>query len=140
MLKDNHITAARARTSSSSIASSSGTGGGIKEAVTAARKVGGFSVKIEVEVSTAVEAAEAVEAGADVVMLDNFPMDQVGPVAKGLKEGFPGQGFLVEVSGGVTGRGLEGVDLRGWEGGVDVVSSSSVHQGVEVVDFSLKVV
>ncbi|KAL9099632.1 MAG: hypothetical protein Q9187_009470, partial [Circinaria calcarea] len=82
MLKDNHIWA-----SSNSIT----------RAVHAAQAVGGFSVKVEVECQSEVEAAEAIEAGADVVMLDNFRGEEVKVVAKRLKERFGRQGrFLIE--------------------------------------------
>ena len=140
MLKDNHVRAWRAAAGSEEGGEGKGKGteGGISGAVAAARRVAGFSVKIEVEVGSVAEAEEAVEAGAEVVMLDNFDFKVVGSVARGLKERFPGWGGLVEVSGGVT---AEGVQNGGWDlRGVDVVSSSAVHQGVGVVDFSLKVV
>ena len=42
------------------------------QAVQAARKVGGFSIKIEVECRSVDEACQAAKAGADIVMLDNF--------------------------------------------------------------------
>lgn len=122
MLKDNHIAAAH---------------GSIPRAVAAARAAGGFALKIEVECGTADEAHEAVAAGADVVMLDNFLPADVGEVVQGLRERWGReQRFLVEVSGGLN----EG-NLKGWAGGgVDVISTSSIHQGVPHVDFSLKIV
>jgi nicotinate-nucleotide pyrophosphorylase (carboxylating) len=118
MLKDNHIWAS----------------GSITRAVHAAKAVGGFAVKVEVECQTEAEAAEAVAAGADVVMLDNFSPDGVVRAVRALRARFPA-GYLVEVSGG-----LRAADLGGWLEGVDVVSTSSIHQGVGHVDFSLKVV
>lgn len=120
MLKDNHIWSA----------------GSIPRAVAAARAVGGFSVKIEVECQSAAEALEAVEAGADVVMLDNFRAEDVAPAVQRLRNDERESGVLVEVSGGLTEENLEG-----WAGcGVDVISTSSIHQGVGHVDFSLKLV
>ena len=47
-------------------------GGSIPTAVAAAKASGGFAVKVEVECQTEEEAHTAIEAGADVVMLDNF--------------------------------------------------------------------
>jgi len=49
--------------------------GGIKQAVKSAKAVGGFAVRIEVECRSEDEGREAIEAGADIVMLDNvtFP-------------------------------------------------------------------
>ncbi|KAL9611831.1 MAG: hypothetical protein Q9167_003558 [Letrouitia subvulpina] len=124
MLKDNHIWAC---------------GGSITAAVRAAQAAGGFAVKVEVECRTEEEAAEAVRAGADVVMLDNFAAEEVHEVARRLKEMGRAEGrksFLVEVSGG-----LEEGNVAGFVGpDVDVLSTSSIHQGVKHVDFSLKIV
>ncbi|KAI4212832.1 MAG: hypothetical protein LQ351_004535 [Letrouitia transgressa] len=125
MLKDNHIWAC---------------GGSITAAVRAAQASGGFAVKVEVECRSEAEAAEAVRAGADVVMLDNFPAGEVQGVAARLKElgraEGKGGGFLIEVSGG-----LEEGNVAAFAGpDVDVVSTSSIHQGVKHVDFSLKIV
>lgn len=87
MLKDNHVWSR----------------GSIKDAVAAAKAVGGFSLKVEVEVQSEAEADEAIEAGADVVMLDNFTGSGVKVAAKSLKQRWAGKRtFLVEVSGGVT--------------------------------------
>ena len=107
-----------------------------------ARAAGGFALKVEVEVKTEAQAHEAIRAGADVVMLDNFPPADVAAVARRLRARWGGpaaaekRSFLLELSGG-----LHQGNLDGWNGdGVDVVSSSSVHQGVPHVDFSLKIV
>lgn len=87
MLKDNHVWSR----------------GSIKEAVAAAKAVGGFSLKVEVEVQSEAEADEAIEAGADVVMLDNFTGEGIKVAAKSLKERWAGKRhFLLEVSGGIT--------------------------------------
>ena len=124
MLKDNHIWAC---------------GGSITRAVKAAKAAGGFSVKVEVECQSEVEAREAVEAGADVVMLDNFSGEQAGHAVKGLKAHFQGiskkSDFLIEVSGGLTESNIKEYA----DAGVDILSTSSIHQGVPHVDFSLKV-
>ncbi|KAG6002297.1 hypothetical protein E4U54_000912, partial [Claviceps lovelessii] len=87
MLKDNHVWSK----------------GSITHAVRAARAVAGFSLKIEVEVQTEQEADEAIAAGADLVMLDNFTAEGVSIAAASLKERWAGQRqFLLEVSGGLT--------------------------------------
>ncbi|MCJ1226358.1 hypothetical protein MMC12_003008 [Toensbergia leucococca] len=121
MLKDNHIWAA----------------GSITRAVHAAKAAGGFAVKVEVECQSEAEADEAVAAGADVVMLDNFTGEGVQVTARGLRERWRGKGreFLIEVSGGLTEENVGGFVC----GDVDVVSTSSIHQGVQHVDFSLKI-
>lgn len=145
MLKDNHIWACE---------------NDIPKAIRAARAAAGFSVKVEVECGSEAEAVEAVRAGADVVMLDNFkPGGELEAVVGRLRGRFDGGGggeggkggegeggkeggkegkreFLIEVSGGLGEGNLEGYVVEG----VDVVSTSSIHQGVKHVDFSLKVV
>lgn len=125
MLKDNHIVAA----------------GSITSAVRAAKAAGGFAIKVEVECQSSKEADEAIAAGADVVMLDNFSGEAVKIAAAELKEKW-GKGtgdrkaFLVEVSGGLTEENVESYVCSD----VDVISTSSIHQGVKHVDFSLKIV
>jgi nicotinate-nucleotide pyrophosphorylase len=121
MLKDNHVWSR----------------GSITEAVLSARHVGGFSLKIEVEVQSEEEADEAIAAGADVVMLDNFTGEGVKVAARSLKERWRGKGkkFLLEVSGGLTADNVEGYVCED----IDVVSTSFIHQGVPHVDFSLKI-
>ncbi|KAK4969829.1 nicotinate-nucleotide diphosphorylase (carboxylating) [Elasticomyces elasticus] len=124
MLKDNHIWAC---------------GGSIGTAVAAAKAAAGFAVKVEVECQSEAEANQAIEAGADVVMLDNFSPEEMKKSAKSLKDRW-GRGrearALIEVSGGLTEDNVEGYVCED----VDVISSSSIHQGVKHVDFSLKIV
>lgn len=121
MLKDNHIWSH----------------GSITRAVESAKAAGGFSVKIEVECQSKQDATEAIRAGADVVMLDNFPAKRVQPVAGELKDDWRGRkDFLVEVSGGLTQENV--TDFAG--SSVDIISTSSIHQGVPHLDFSLKLV
>ncbi|RKF82391.1 Nicotinate-nucleotide pyrophosphorylase [Golovinomyces cichoracearum] len=87
MLKDNHIWAK----------------GSIKNAVQAAQKAGGFSLKVEVEVGNRADAHEAIEAGADIIMLDNFNGDELKVLAVDLKREWAGKrNFLLECSGGLT--------------------------------------
>ena len=123
MLKDNHIWAC---------------GGSINTAVAAAKSAGGFSIKVEVECQSLDEANQAVEAGADVVMLDNFEPDDMKKAAKALKDkwGRGPRAPLIEVSGGLTEGNVEKYVCDD----VDIISSSSIHQGVKHVDFSLKIV
>ncbi|KKY18877.1 putative nicotinate-nucleotide diphosphorylase [Phaeomoniella chlamydospora] len=87
MLKDNHIWA----------------NGSITKAVHAARAVGGFALKIEVECQSEAEADEAIEAGADIVMLDNFDGNGLKLAARSVKERWRGKkDVLLECSGGLT--------------------------------------
>ncbi|KAI5477613.1 hypothetical protein MNV49_006100 [Pseudohyphozyma bogoriensis] len=122
MLKDNHIWSK----------------GSITQAVQAARSVGGFAVKVHVECQSLEEAREAIAAGADIVMLDNFTPEGIRVAAKALREDRAltgGRGALVEVSGGLTEENL----AESLCDDVDILSTSSIHQGVSTVDFSLKI-
>ncbi len=144
MLKDNHIWSSPTRT--------------ITSAVHAAQSASGFSVKVEVECRSLAEADEAIAAGADVVMLDNFGAEEMKVAARTLKErwvegvrgevdseareGQKGEGkrrrreFLIEVSGGLTEANVRDFVCDD----VNVISTSAIHQGVPHVDFSLKIV
>ena len=124
MLKDNHIWACN---------------NSITRAVQAAKAAGGFSIKLEVECQSEAEAEEAIKAGADAVMLDNFTGEGVKVASRSLKQRLgrdEGRTFLIEVSGGLTEENVESFVCED----VDVISTSSIHQGVKHVDFSLKIV
>ncbi|KAJ7391823.1 hypothetical protein OS493_016112 [Desmophyllum pertusum] len=109
------------------------TAGSVKQAVQDARKVGGFSIKIEVECRSVEEAREAATAGADVVMLDNFDPETLHEAAEVLKQEFPH--LLIEGSGGVK---MENI-AHYFGPHVDVISMGSLTQGYEAVNFSLKI-
>jgi nicotinate-nucleotide pyrophosphorylase (carboxylating) len=117
MLKDNHIWST----------------GSITESVVKAKRVVGFSTKIEVECSTLADAREASLAGADVCMLDNFVGDSLQVAASALKAEFPH--VVVEASGGITAATIATYVCDS----VDVVSMGCLTQGYGFVDFSLKV-
>lgn len=87
MLKDNHIWAK----------------GSITKVVKAAKSVGGFAMKIEVEVQSEDGADEAIAAGADIIMLDNFDGDRLKIAARNIRQRWAGKKqFLLECSGGLT--------------------------------------
>lgn len=117
MLKDNHIWSA----------------GNITQAVTNARSVGGFSLKIEVECRSVEEARSAAHAGADIVMLDNFLPDALHQSAAILKGEFPN--LLIEASGVINEDNISGY----FNPNVDVISLGSLTQGYKPVNFSLKI-
>lgn len=100
------------------------------------------------------EANEAIAAGADIVMLDNFEGSELKSVARRLRERWSGSGkkFLLETSGGITDSNLQQGAISGtWisalipkhptssQAEIDILSTSSVHQNVKHVDFSLKI-
>ena len=113
LLKDNHIGAA----------------GGVKEAIAAAKKYAPFVRKIEVEVESLDMVKEAVEAGADIIMLDNMDTDA-------LKEAiaYIDGRAEIEVSGNVTKENI--ARLTGL--GVDYVSSGALTHSAPILDISLK--
>jgi nicotinate-nucleotide pyrophosphorylase (carboxylating) len=93
MLKDNHIWAS----------------GSITQAVQSARSVAGFALKIEVECRSEIEANEAIEAGADIIMLDNFDPQGFVACAASLKQRHGAKKkFLIEGSGGLTENNVAG--------------------------------
>lgn len=113
LLKDNHIGAA----------------GGVKEAVKMAKEYAPFVRKIEVEVETLDMVRDAVEAGADIIMLDNMEHDTMAEAMKiidGKAE--------VEVSGNMTKENLE--KLAGLS--VNYVSSGALTHSAPILDISLK--
>ncbi|KAG5648894.1 hypothetical protein DXG03_000243 [Asterophora parasitica] len=119
MLKDNHIWSS----------------GSITTAIQQARAVGGFSLLLDVEVRTEAEADEAIDAGADIIMLDNIEGQELVQVARSLKEKWKGQRkFLFETSGNITEANLQERAINE----IDILSTSVVHQSVQHVDFSLK--
>lgn len=122
MLKDNHIWACD---------------GSIERAVAAAKAAAGFAIKVEVECQSLEQADRAIAAGADVVMLDNFTPADMKLAAKSIKDkwGRGPRAPIVEVSGGLTRDNVHDYVCDD----VDVISTSSIHQGVKHVDFSLKV-
>lgn len=117
LIKNNHITAA----------------GGVKEAVSAARRAVSFSKKISCEARTLQEALEAINAGADIVLLDNFKAEDVGGVVKVLeKEGLRDK-VLLEVSGGMTEDNAQAYARTG----IDVISSGSLTHSYNAADFNM---
>ena len=113
MLKDNHIDAA----------------GGVARAIEMAREHAPFVRKVEVEVETLDMVREAVEAGADIIMLDNMDHDTMAEAMR-IIDGHA----EVEVSGNVDAERLRGlVDL-----GVDYVSSGALTYAAPILDLSLK--
>lgn len=113
LIKDNHIVAA----------------GGIEEAVRRARRAAHHLLRIEVEVESVEDAVRAVDAGADVVMLDNMDDELVGHAIECLR----GRA-LFEVSGNITAARLP----RLAEMGVDVVSIGGLIHQARWADLSLK--
>lgn len=113
LLKDNHIGAA----------------GGVKEAVTMAKAYAPFVRKIEVEVETYDMVVDAIEAGADIIMLDNMSDDLLRKCIAyidGRAE--------IEISGNVTKENIARIK----DMGVDYISSGALTHSAPIMDISLK--
>jgi nicotinate-nucleotide pyrophosphorylase (carboxylating) len=109
--------------------------GSLQDAVRSAKERASFSKKIEVEVTSAVAAVKAAEAGADIIMLDNFSPQQVEEAIGVLeKAGFLGR-VLVEASGGITAENVLSYASRK----VDIVSLGEITESPRALDINLKV-
>jgi nicotinate-nucleotide pyrophosphorylase (carboxylating) len=117
LIKDNHIALA----------------GGVATAVERARKAVGHLHKIEAEVSRERDLRDAVEAGADILLIDNQTPDETRrlvEIARSLKPD-----ILLESSGGIT---LENVRAYA-EAGVDLISVGALTHSARAVDISFKI-
>ncbi len=112
LIKDNHIAAA----------------GGVRRAIERAREYAPHTCRIECEVDTSLQLQEALDAGADVIMLDNFDDDAVRTALESI-----GGRAIVEVSGGIT---LERVSVLG-SLGVDVISVGALTHSSPSCDLGL---
>ena len=113
LLKDNHIGAA----------------GGVRQAIGRARAYAPFVRKIEVEVETLEELSEAMEAGADIVMLDNMKGELLREAVRRAK----GR-VKTEISGNVTRENVKEYAALG----VDYISSGALTHSAPILDLSLK--
>ena len=113
LLKDNHIGAA----------------GGVKRAVEMAREYAPFVRKIEVEVESLAMCKEALEAGADIIMLDNMSVADMKKAVEMI-----GGRALTECSGNVTLENIKNIV----DTGVDFVSSGALTHSAPILDLSLK--
>ena len=113
LLKDNHIDAA----------------GGVKAAVLAAKAYAPFVRKIEVETETLAQVQEALEAGADIIMLENMTPELMAEAVK-LIDGRA----KTECSGNITRENIEKITAIG----VDYVSSGALTHSAPILDISLK--
>ena len=113
LVKDNHIEAT----------------GSIGEAVKAVRRHAPFMAKVEVEASTLQQVQEAIDAGADVIMLDNMSLAQMAEAVK-----LVNKRAHVEASGGITLENIRAVAATG----VDFISSGALTHSARAMDLSLE--
>jgi nicotinate-nucleotide pyrophosphorylase (carboxylating) len=114
LVKDNHIEAT----------------GSIADAVKAVRRHAPFMAKVEVETSNMQQVQEAIDAGADVIMLDNMSIAQMSEAVK-----LVNKRAWVEASGGITLESIRQVAATG----VDFISSGALTHSAPVVDFNMKI-
>ncbi|MFQ5860021.1 MAG: carboxylating nicotinate-nucleotide diphosphorylase [Dehalococcoidia bacterium] len=119
LIKDNHIAALRAQ------------GLSLREVVQRALERAPRTLKVEVEVTSVEEAREALEAGAQVILLDNMPLAEIRRVVE-----LVGGRAPIEASGGVN---LETVRAVA-ETGVDLISVGALTHSVRALDISLELV
>ena len=113
LIKDNHIAAV----------------GSIKKAIQYVKAIAPHTLKIEVEVETLDQLKEAIDSGADIVLLDNMGLDEIKQavqIAKGK--------VLIEVSGGIRLDNVEEIAATG----VDFISVGEITHSVRGVDISLE--
>lgn len=113
LLKDNHIDAA----------------GGVRQAVEAARAYAPFVRKIEVETENLDMVKEAVEAGADIIMLDNMSVSEMSEAVK-----YIAGRAETECSGNITKENIDAITSLG----IDYVSSGALTHSAPILDISLK--
>lgn len=114
MIKDNHIKAS----------------GGITKAVTMLKNKLGHTVKIEVEVTNINELKEAVDAGADIVMLDNMSLEAMRESVD-----LMGDKVVLEASGGVTLETVKAIATTG----VHVISVGALTHSYKSMDISMNI-
>ena len=118
LIKDNHIKAA----------------GGIAQAISLARSHAPHLLKIEVECETLVEVREALEAGADVILLDNMPVETMRNAVEFIRRTSPK--VLIEASGSI---GTSPVKLAAVAAtGVDFISLGAITHSAPQFDVSLE--
>jgi nicotinate-nucleotide pyrophosphorylase (carboxylating) len=113
LIKDNHIVAA----------------GGVRAALERARAKAPHPLRIEIEVTTRDELDQALDAGTDVVLLDNMPLAQLAEAVRRAHA----RKVLVEVSGGVTLQAVRDIA----ETGADFISAGALTHSAPSVDLSL---
>lgn len=92
--------------------------------------MGGFSLLLDVEVTSEAEADEAIDAGADVIMLDNMEGEMLVGTAARLKERWSGKRkFLIETSGGIDEKNLKERAINGKSFPSTAIPCSLVYRG-----------
>jgi nicotinate-nucleotide pyrophosphorylase (carboxylating) len=120
LIKDNHIALA----------------GGIREAMTRAQQTMSHLLRIEIEVGSLDDLREALQCGADAILLDNMTPERLSEAVALVRAEPGGDGILLEASGGIT---LENI-RRFAETGVDLISVGALTHSAPAADISFKIV
>lgn len=120
LIKDNHIAAC----------------GSIKLAVERARKYIPHTMTIEVEVENEAQVKEALEVGADIILLDNMPTQEMSRMVKLIRNWDSGKNpVIIEASGNIDESNVHEVASTG----VDVISSGALTHSVKAMDITLQI-
>lgn len=120
LIKDNHVAVV----------------GSVSRAVSMAKERASLSKKIEVEVARVADVLEAVDAGADIVMLDNFSPSQIKEAVGLLRKKKKYGRVLLEASGGISSENV----LKFASTGVDLVSLGEITHSARALNLSLEIV
>ena len=117
LIKDNHIAALRAE------------GLSLADIIAKVKQNSREGIIIEIEVTTAKEAAEAAEAGVDIIMLDNMDPEEMKKVVDSMPEG-----IRTEASGGITLKNVREAALSG----VDIISVGALTHSYKSLDIRIE--
>ncbi|MEM2143452.1 MAG: carboxylating nicotinate-nucleotide diphosphorylase [Candidatus Thorarchaeota archaeon] len=109
--------------------------GGVSEAVKAARRTVSFTKKISCETRTLAEVQEAIEAGADIILLDNFTPKMLGNVIRVIDERGLRQRVILEASGGIDESNIEEYAACG----VDIISCGAITHSYRSADLHMSI-
>jgi nicotinate-nucleotide pyrophosphorylase (carboxylating) len=119
LIKDNHIALA----------------GGIREAITRAQQSVSHLLRVEVEVGAVDDLKEALDCGADAILLDNMTPERLAEAVAFVRSQPGGEGVLLEASGRIN---LENVRAYA-EAGVDLISVGALTHSAPAADISFKI-
>ncbi len=120
LIKDNHIAIV----------------GSARDAVELAKEKVSFTKKIEVEITRPSDVVKVAEAGADIIMLDNFSPEEVDDAVKRLKDAGLQKNILLEISGGIDSETLLDYALAK----VNIISMGELTHSVKSLDISLEII
>lgn len=109
--------------------------GDVALAIKRAREYASFTRKIEIEVENLEDAVKAAKAGADIIMLDNMGVTDIGSVLTALNDKNLKDKVLIEISGGINPENI----AKYANTGVDIISSGYITHSAGVLDMSLEI-